>query len=548
MVQVPNLIFQLSDLHILSGAEDEVAIRDGLVESLRTEVARRTGTPGLLCFTGDVFDSSGLRVEQAVAVLERLLTRIHDVLGRQVPAVIVPGNHDRRRAGLLGPFSPVLFERLQQTLGARAHVHGTRIPFLAELLPHEMHGLPLWLIAYDSTYLPSGWISAGGILRQEDLLQAAAEAGNEHPEWPLLLLLHHHLVPTPITDMAKVEVTQQARVLRWGLEHVLPYLIPNADHEEMTMTALGAGTALSTLHALRRPVIVLHGHKHYANARMLSGVAADQGDVIIISAGSAGLTQSYTPGTARHAARLWPSFNVIELHEDCLQAEAVSFGYRGESLGQVLRRPLVRAQRDGARWRIVPIVDEEQDPGPRLVKNELLCKLLPAGSPSRWDLLCRRRYSGDPELSPSAYMDTIDALEDGELIVLDDYDRPLGTPVHTPIDVELTREQELRFRIENGVCRTISEATRLFGARWSPFSWMGIMNRYASDHVRIELINEVSSGLARAFASAIDLSTGMERPLPLSAESTPQRAVLECTDCPPRTLLRLHWPLEPRST
>src|SRR5262245_56616607 len=104
----------------------------------------------------------------------------------------------------------------------------------------------------------------------------------------------------------------------------------------MTMAALGAGTALSTLHALGRPVIVLHGHKHYATARMLSGVAQGQGDVIIISAGSAGLAQSYTPGTARHAARLWPSFNIIELDGDHVQADVVSFGYRDDSRGQIL--------------------------------------------------------------------------------------------------------------------------------------------------------------------------------------------------------------------
>jgi hypothetical protein len=37
----------------------------------------------------------------------------------------------------------------------------------------------------------------------------------------------------------------------------------------------------------------------------------------------------------------------------------------------------------------------------------------------------------------------------------------------------------------------------------------------------------------------------MERPLALSPESSPHRAVLECVDCPPRTLVRVHWPLEP---
>lgn len=42
---------------------------------------------------------------------------------------------------------------------------------------------------------------------------------------------------------------------------------------------------------------------------MLSGLSVEQGDVIIISAGSAGLAQTYTPGASRHDARLWPSFN-----------------------------------------------------------------------------------------------------------------------------------------------------------------------------------------------------------------------------------------------
>jgi 3',5'-cyclic AMP phosphodiesterase CpdA len=545
MAQPAALILQLSDLHMLSGAEDEDAIADGLVAAIAVEAGRRRSKPGLLCVTGDVFDSSAVAEERAIAAFTGLQARIHRALGHELPTVIVPGNHDRRRAGLLAPFKRSLFEHLRAALGGRTIVHGTEVPFLADVVPHEQHGLPLWLIAYDSTYLPSGWVSAGGILRQADLLQAAAEMGSAHPEWPVMLLLHHHLVPTPITDMAKVETDSQSRVLRWGLEHVLPYLIPNADHEEMAMAALGAGTALSTLHAMGRPVIVLHGHKHYATARMLSGVAADQGDVMIISAGSAGLAQSYTPGTTRHAARLWPSFNAIELDDDLVQADVVSFGYRDDSRGQVLVRPLVRARRDGAHWRIIPFGEgDHRGAGPQLSHNELRCTLLPSDNPSRWHLDCQRSYGGDGDDTPSEFMDTIDALEDGELAVLDDAGRELGMRRHTPTDLRLVRGQALRFRIENGVCRTISESTRLFGARWSPYSWMGIMNRYASDRVRIEIVNETSRGLARAFASATDLSNGMERPLALAPESSPHRAVLYCTDCPARTLLRVHWPLE----
>lgn len=119
------------------------------------------------------------------------------------------------------------------------------------------------------------------------------------------------------------------------------------------MTALGAGTALSTLHTLGRAVLVLHGHKHYATTRMLDGTVRGHGDVLIASAGSAGtaeewLTPTRTGGTARGAARLWPSFNVIELDERRLTVETVSFGYKGRAAGVPARRPLVRARRDGA--------------------------------------------------------------------------------------------------------------------------------------------------------------------------------------------------------
>lgn len=90
------------------------------------------------------------------------------------------------------------------------------------------------------------------------------------------------------------------------------------------MTALGAGTALSTRHALNRAVLVLHGHKHYATARLLSGITESQGDVMLVSAGSCGTVQSWYPTTAKDAATLWPSFNWIELDPERITTESVS--------------------------------------------------------------------------------------------------------------------------------------------------------------------------------------------------------------------------------
>ena len=312
------------------------------------------------------------------------------------------------------------------------------------------------------------------------------------------------------------------------------------------MTALGAGTALSTLQAMGRPVIVMHGHKHYPTARLLTGLSSDQGDVMIVSAGSSGLAQTYVPSASRDAARLWPSFNVLELQGKEVQADVVSFGYRPETRGEVVVRPLLRARRSGQSWQASPVESSgRHGAGPQLERNELRCRLAQSVTSSRWDLVCERFYTGTARASPVTFLDTVDALEDGELVALDARGRPTGQRCNTPTDIRLVRDRVQHFRIEAGVCRTISESTRVFGSRWSPYSWMGLMNRYGSDHVRIELVNEVSGGLARAFASETDLGNGMARLMPLHPSSNAHRAIAEYRNCPPRTLLRIHWPLEP---
>ena len=117
------------------------------------------------------------------------------------------------------------------------------------------------------------------------------------------------------------------------------------------MTALRAGTALSTLHTLGRAVFVLHGHKHYATGRLLVGTFVGHGDVLIVSAGSAGTAQSWAQHETQNAARLWPSFNVIDWNGPDLRIDTVSFPWRGAS-GPIAIYPLVRARRSGSQWNI----------------------------------------------------------------------------------------------------------------------------------------------------------------------------------------------------
>ncbi len=490
------LIAQLSDLHLLSGEPEQGDVLAALVDTMRREVAERSRSLDLLAITGDVFDSASRDPEPSVAAFLRLHGELRRALGRDVPTVIVPGNHDRRRSGLVGPFRREPIAALRKALGDRAFVHGSAVPFLAQVVAPEFHGIPAWVVAFDSTYLPSGLLSAGGSLRQEDILQAAAAIGNRHPDWPVLFLLHHHLVPTPLTDVGVVKVDKTPQLVRWGVEHLLPTLIANADREEMTMTALGAGTALSTLHALGRAVLVLHGHKHYATARLLSGLAEGQGDVLIVSAGSCGSVQSWFPTTAKDAATLWPSFNLIELSHERLRVEVVSFGYRGDAAGVVHTRELVSAERRGPRWNATPVrLDGERECSPSIVRNELICRLVSGASGARWDCICERRYTGRTDLAPAQYGDAVDALEDSELVRLDT-------------------------------------------------AWQGLMNRYACDELQLEIRAEGTGALRGAFASETDLGTGLQRPLPLGPDSTDDVVIIRYSDCPPRHLIRVYWPLE----
>lgn len=534
------LVFQLSDLHLLAQPAEQEAIFDELVATLR-EVSQSSKEPaGLLAITGDVFDSATLDPVMAAHRFKMLHKEICRSLGADVPTVIVPGNHDRRRNGLFAPHREELFQTLRVVLGDRAWVHGCNTPFLAELIPHEFHRLPLWVVAYDSTYLPRGLLSAGGALRQEDLLETAARIGDREPDWPVLFLIHHHLVPTPLTDLGPVPLDKRASaLLRWGVQEALPALVANADREELTMTALGSGTALSTLHTLGRAVLVLHGHKHYATARLLDAIGTGQGDVLIASAGSTGLAQPLLHDLRHDAPRLWPSFNVIEWNQERVSIDMISFAWKEHQSSRHARRALVRARRVGSQWQVEHVEDAElADAGPRLRLNRTCYALQPSKSfDARWDLRCEREVL--PALgSPIArYVETVEALADARC-VLDGQTKSQALPAHVHLDLDGVT----KYRVEGAVARTF-DGNGSFRVTESPFASVTFLNRYSAVTARLELRGLPDAG-RKAFASATDLGTGLERPVPLERPEGGDTAIAEIRNCPARTLLRIYWRLE----
>lgn len=535
-----TLVLHLSDLHMKRQSLTQPLLFDRLVQTVRMEREANPQTPVAIVITGDVFDSAS---EPAVPLIESFISlhgKLVDALGGHAPTVVLPGNHDRRHSGLFGPHRRQLFETLKASVDPKAiYVAGCRTPFLAELVPPQFHGLPAHVVAYDSSYLPQGLIGAGGTIRLEDLLQVHAQLPRD--DLPLLLLVHHHLVPTPITDVSHVDSVGAPKLTRWLVGTALPALVSNADREEMTMTALGAGTALTTLNAFSRAVLLLHGHKHVPTARVIRGMTEVCGDILIASAGSAGKRERVHATRHPDEARLWPTFNLVKLSDTRTEIESLSFSPKSTKRPP-LRRELARAERHGQKWETEPVRFGASDPAPRVQTDEARYSLRPgANSHELWDFECQRRVELVEGAKLGRYVDFVHALPD----VAGAFGRGGVTRARAirraNRRIELDVNGVTYYRAQDALCRTLREAARRYGVG-TAFEWIGLLCRYGAAHATLSLSQRHAEWLV-PFGSVTDLTTGRERPL--SVEERDGHWTISWNKCAPRSLLRLYWPLEP---
>jgi 3',5'-cyclic AMP phosphodiesterase CpdA len=503
-----------------------------LVEALRRERQAAGAAPAAIVVTGDVFDSA-TEAAPLVASFMALHARMLEAIGGDTPTIVLPGNHDRRRMGLVGPHREDLFRKLSRAAARRRmFVAGTRTPFLAQIVPAELHGLPAHVVAYDSSYLPRGLLGAGGTIRPEDLLQVHAKLPDD--QRPLILLVHHHLIPTPVTDLSGVDHAGAPRIARWFLGVAVPALVSNADREEITMTALGAGTALSALHAFGRPVLLLHGHKHVPTARLLHGMTDVCGDLLLVSAGTAGRHERVHATRHPDAARLWPSFNVVELDGDAVRVDSVSFFPKRTSRPS-LRRTLARVRRAGPKWEPEPVTFHVTDPSPRVRRDEARFVLsAPAGQMDRWDVACERTIELMTGARLRRYVDFVHSLP------LSRARARAGRRANRR--VELSPNGVTRYRIPQALCRTIAEGARSYGVG-TAFEWVGLLCRYGAARAILSVARTNLVDI-EPFASFTDLTTGRERPV--AVVRTDDSWTVSAEFCAPRSLLRVYWPLERR--
>jgi hypothetical protein len=298
---------------------------------------------------------------------------------------------------------------------------------------------------------------------------------------------------------------------------------------------------ISTLHTLGRSVLALHGHQHYATARMLEGMSEGHGDVLLVSAASAGTAQRWHEYSgASDIARLWPSFNVIELEGDALAIDTLSYAWKDESSDKRARRALVRAPRKGSQWVVQPLEQVRiEDEGPRLLLNAARCQLYESSThPGRWDYTCEREVQNAPDVRLPRYVEAVEGLSDGEGVV-----NGRGMPTALPLQVHLELGGTTHYRVLGGVHRTLAEAKRVHGDRFTPFAYVALLNRYYSENARLT-VRGFGDAAVDAFASATELGTGLGNPVPIQRGAEPGEIHVSVERCAPRTLLRVYWRLE----
>lgn len=526
-------IVHLSDVHLVAEETAKKKKQEKILSSMESALRRDVGAgrADLVVITGDVFDTSTVPWSQAVEVFDVLVGHLRRALGDETPIVVLPGNHDRRASGVFGTHDPELFRNLGGHADATLQVAGAKGPGLVEIVAAPT--VPARVVAFDSTYLPRGYASAGGWLRPEDLLQMASMVSGDPPGLPLVLLTHHHLVPTPLTDVGAIDVEGRPWWQRFLVEKALPRILANADREELTMTALGAGTALSLLHSLSRPVIVLHGHKHYPTARVLSSTIAGEGDIALTSAGSTGTSEPWRPTTHPGAMRLWPSFNVLQLAADTLEVEAIAFS-PDDPDAATRHRALLSSRRHGSRWEVRPVDDApEFEALVELNAAEFALEAKTTYPDDAFDLTCRRTLRA---VGPLAYQETIEGLPGGELVVE-------GQPTQRlPAELEVPSNRTLPYVARRAVCSNLRSGVESYGPG-TAHEWVGLVNRYGTKEAVLSLSpGACASAVGTVFGSLTDLNTGRERPLPVVRNGSTFE--LRAVNCAPRTLLRIYWCLQ----
>jgi hypothetical protein len=125
------------------------------------------------------------------------------------------------------------------------------------------------------------------------------------------------------------------------------------------------------------------------------------------------------------------------------------------------------------------------------------------------------------------YVEAVEGLSDGKDVV-----NGRGMPTALPLQVHLELGGTARYRVLGGVHRTLAEAKRVHGDRVTAFAYVALLNRYCSEIARLT-VRGLGDAAVDAFASATDLGTGLENPVPTQRGAEPGEIHVSVERCAP---------------
>lgn len=115
----------------------------------------------------------------------------------------------------------------------------------------------------------------------------------------------------------------------------------------------------------------------------------------------------------------------------------------------------------------------------------------------------------------------------------------VDVPHDLPLDFEPHALDQTRYLVEAGAYRTHAEALRTQRGSAAPYGHVELLVRYRCARAELRV---TALPFVEAFASATDAGSGQQSVVPIVRED--DALVVRLLECPARTLLRLHWPLE----
>jgi hypothetical protein len=117
---------------------------------------------------------------------------------------------------------------------------------------------------------------------------------------------------------------------------------------------------------------------------------------------------------------------------------------------------------------------------------------------------------------------------------------------HASPGVILPVDQTSAYAVNNGLFVSSADFAAAYDKRDAPFESVELLNRYLADVARLSvrgLLSHYGLGRKDCFASLMDLTLGIERPISIDWNSE-DSAEITVANCPPRHRLRIYWPLK----